>query len=307
MKPLSIIITTLNDFGETQATIRSIRETAGDRAEIIVIDDGSQVPLSLEDKGVNLIRNEDRAGVAASRHIGAIHASGDYLLLTDCHMRFEPGWYEKAMERIVGRDKTMHCAQCWGLSVANMDMAKVTQKYNGAYIHFYGPDAKNPAQMQVFEGKWMGEVAGDDYPLPCIMGATYFVPTEFFFHVNGLRLLRGWGSDEPFLSLKWWLSGGDIRMMKSVHLGHQFRDASTYRTESWNIDYNKMASIRTILPPDKAQRLIDLFPGHPELNLAKNKIIEDANAILTERAYYERIFVRTFDWYLKHFGLPFPS
>lgn len=272
------------------------------------MDDASKIPVTLEAKGCILVRNEVRAGVAASRHIGAIHASKDCLLIIDCHNRFQPGWYEAAVARVKDRPTTAHCCTCLQLAPYNMDVTKPSGAYHGATINFYGPDRNAAGKMQFMEGVWIAEQAGDDYPIACMMGASYLLPTEFFFHVGGLRLLRSWGSDEPYLSLKWWLAGGEIRMFKGVQIGHQFRAASPYKTDSSHLWYNKIAIVRTCLPDAEASRLLKKFPTHlPEVNKARQQTIQDANLILSEKHYQESIRVRDFSWFLAQFGLSFPT
>ena len=118
---LSIIINNLNDHEECRATIASALQTSP--AEIVVVDDGSQEPFRYpEIPQVRLIRNDIRRGGGASRHQGAEIATGSHLLLVDSHMRFEPGWYEKAMARIEGRPNTIHCGSCMGLGEGNMEL-----------------------------------------------------------------------------------------------------------------------------------------------------------------------------------------
>lgn len=297
----------LNDFSEAQATIKSIRETAGTKPEIIVVDDCSQVPLSLEDKDCHLIRNPDRCGVAGSRHIGALAATGDALLLLDSHCRFEAGWYEKAIARIKDRPTTMHCACCVQLTPNQMEMSKATGFYTGATICFHGPDYNDGGKLQTLEGKWAHDRVGeDDYSLDCVMGGAYFVPTDFYFHVGGLKLLKGWGLDEPFLSLKWYLAGGDIRMLKEVRIGHQFRMATNYKTDGWMPIFNKLAMCLTVLPEARGQAVIKLLDNTPDLAMAKQQVQKEWNTILTERAYNQAIFKRDFCWYLSQFGISCP-
>lgn len=305
---LSIVIPSLNDYSETQATIASIRETAGDKAEIIVIDDCSQVPLSLVDKNCVLIRNEERAGVAASRHIGALAASGDLLLFLDAHMRCTPGWYEALMSRAKDRPTTMHNGCCVQLTPDQMDLTKAKGHYSGAYIHFHGPDHNDGGRIQILESKWLGHGDGeDDYVIPSIMGAIYACPKDFFLHVGGLRMLKGWGLDEPYLSLKWWLSGGDVRQLNSVRIGHQFKMQTSYKTEAWQLHYNRLMICLTVLPEAEGRRLIKLMETTPDLTLAKRAIEQDANQILADRAWNKAVFVRDFSWYLAYFGLHFPA
>lgn len=303
---ISVIITVLDDYEETQKTIASIRATAGD-IEIVVVDDSSQVPLSLVDKKAILIRNESRAGVAASRDIASHKCTGDFIFICDSHMRFAPGWFQSAMIATKAGNTVAHTCTCLGLTPSNMDISRPNGEYSGASINFYGDDRVKPhAPKQILEGVWMGHHDGDGYPVACMMGACYLLPKDFFHHVGGLKLLKGWGSDEPFLSLKWWLAGGEIRVCKSVRVGHQFRDVASYRTDQWKPLYNKLAVGHTCLPLERARKLIFLIPNSKELTEAKKHIDDDWNFLLAERAYYESIFCRSFEWYLQYFGLQCP-
>lgn len=304
---ISVVITTLDEYFETQKTIASIRDTAGDNPDICVVDDGSQLPLTLLDKGCTLIRNESRAGVGAARHIGALQAKGDILLITDSHVRFEPGWYEKTLAIASDRPHTLHCGSCVGLTESQMDMTKSNLVYNGAFMKFYGEDANRRGHMQVLEGCWLPDTPQDDFPMSSIMGAAYVMHTDWFFHIGGLRMLKQYGSDEVLLALKTWLAGGDVRMMKSLRIGHMFRDVAHYRSESWSGLYNKLMIAHTCLPPEFARRLIAKIPNSKELSEAKRRIDDDSNLILSERAYNEAIFKRSFEWFIEYFKLEFPA
>lgn len=304
---LSVLITSLNDYQETQLTIESIRETSPD-LNVVVVDDGSENPLTLLDKSATLIRNEQRAGVAASRDIGSYKCTGDFILIIDSHMRFQTGWYEAALKAMEAGNNIGHSCTCLGLSPSNMDVSKPNGEYTGASINFYGDDRVKPnAQKQFLEGVWLPHHEGDGYPVACMMGACYLLPKDFYQHVGGLKLLKGWGHDEPFLSLKWWLAGGEVRACKGVRIGHQFKDSTPYKTANWQIWYNRMAIAHTCLPEKQAWKLISLMPNSRELTEAKQHIESDWNIILSERAYYQSIFVRDFDWFLNWFGLSFPS
>lgn len=302
---LSVLITAHNEpYAEIKATIESIRATAGP-VEIILVDDASLVPVAVDDKSVKLIRNYERCGVGPSRHIAALHASGDWLLIIDAHMRFESGWIQEAEKRVSGHTKTIFNATCVALSPDMMQMSKAKAYYHGATLNIYGPDNHHPEIMQVLEGKWLPD-CDDNAELACIMGANYFVPSDWFHYIGGLRMLRGWGSDEPFLAIKTWLAGGECRMLKTVRIGHQFRDRSVYSTSAWNLIYNKMMLAFVCMPMDKAWKLHQLHRGAGELIAAKDKIREDWGSIMAERDQLQGVFTRSFEWYLRKFGLTFP-
>ncbi len=62
----------------------------------------------------------------------------------------------------------------------------------------------------------------------------------------------------------------------------------------------------TCLPLDRAYKLNALLRGSTELSSAKDRIREDWGSIMAERHQLQGIFTRTFDSYLKQFGLTFP-
>lgn len=305
---ISIIVPSLND-SELLNTVSSIIQTSGDKCQILVIDDQSKEVVQIPQawKNVQLIRNEKRIGVAKSRHLGAEKATGDVLLFLDAHMRCEPGWYEAAIERLEANPNTLYNGCVPGLSAANMDISKFAGKkapgagfYTGAKLCLYNPADKS-AEHQVLEGKWKNHE--DNEEMSCMMGAQYYVPRDIFFKIGGLKSLLMWGTDEPFLSLKAWLAGYEIRQLNTARIGHKFRNIpdAPYRTENWCMPYNKMRAILTILPDDVAEFLMAKLPETHASSLARKKIAEQREEIARERESYQAIFTRDLDWFCAKF------
>lgn len=302
MNPLLSIVTgVLNDNEEINLTIKSIRQTAPTAdVEIVVVDDASKTPVILEDKKAILIRNEVRRGAGAARHQAAEIATGQYLLLTDCHMRFTPSWFDNAMKVINGHYTTMFCACCLGLDERNMDVSRPYGKYFGANLVLYEPE-----QHRVFEGVWRPEEKGqDNYELSCVMGACYFIPREYFLFLRGFKALRMWGTEEPYLSMKVWLSGGSIRMMKSVQIGHKFRHVAPYSTELENLTYNKLWAVNTLVDPPTRDFLMEKLSTHRHFNKALVMLTENEAELKEYQQYYKSIFKYDTDWFIKKFTLP---
>lgn len=293
MRSLTIICPVHHDSIEANLTVRSIRETAGDRVAIIVIDDCSPNALILEDKSVTLIKLRHRVGGGAARHLGIEMAHTPYCLLCDSHMRFEPGWLEVAEEAFKSHSwQTVFCAVCRGFTSKTAPFGKPDGEYYGANFDF-----------NKFDGVWAQE-RENDAELPCLMGASYFVRREWYLALGGLQFMRGWGSEEICLSLKTWLAGGEIRLMKNVHLWHRFRvEKLPYTIFTWQVIYNKLFLIHTILPLDVGQRLISAMPRGNDFNQAAMQIKADWGLIVTERARNQRLFTRDFDWLVNKFGI----
>lgn len=302
---LSICITCLNDNKEIPGTVQSIRETAGDKVEIIVVDDHSDTPVAAD--GIDkVVRNKSRAGVARSRDIAAAHATNDYILLTDAHMRFYPQWHDSIMARI-GDPMQAWCGQCVAMHEHDMDINVPNRGlYHGARLVFLDEPPKQPPV--IFEGKWAGSRKEDDYEISCFMGASYFINRDYYFKIGGLGALKHWGSDEPYLSTKIYLSGGSIRLCKSVQIGHQFRTSMQvpYRSNAWCLLYNKLRAMKELLPPDTYRFMLSKFKPSNNLSMAAMNIQKDEQAIAAQRERNGQLFVRDIGWLCDKFRLNNP-
>lgn len=310
MSGISILIASLND-PDISNTIASIYATTGGRAEVVVVDDNSKVPVTNPPNCyAKIMRNKFRMGCGASRHIAAIHATQEYLLIVDSHMRFVPGWYDAAIERIKDRPKTLHCAAMVGIDASNMDLNNPQALYYGGMLNVFGKDRNNAFRNQILEAVWADEQAGDDYEIPCVLGACYFIPREWFLHIGGLQGIRAWGSDEELLSIKTWLAGGEVRLAKTIRIAHKFRlktEKVPFSTPHQFRVYNKLFCIHTLLPRDLATKLISKFPKGAVFSRACEMIQNDLGVISNIQAENQRLFERDFYWLAKKFSLPLPA
>lgn len=305
---LSVVIAALNDNAELKATLDSLFATAKTDVEVIVVDDCSANPVRYQHDNVYVHRNNPRLGCAPSRHLGAELSSGDVVLFTDSHMRFTDGWDTGALERLKGRPNTILCGSCLGLDEKNMDVTKPAGVYSGATLNFYGPDRHNTQRKQVFEGVWKDHK--DDEEIACLMGAVYFVPRELFFRIGGLSELKMWGSDEPYLSVKAWRSGAEIRVARNVRVGHKFRAAAPYRTEEWPMIFNKIRALMMVCPENEARFLVSRLREltNPAVFKDAEKWIQhERRFIVSHYNYYQQIFKRSLREYCERFDIVYPT
>lgn len=284
---LSVIITALNENNFLlNRTILTLRE-GNKNIEIIVIDDCSDSPVFIFDKDVKLIRNEQRIGCAQSRHKGALLAKNEWLLFTDAHMLFQKDWFDGFLSYKL-TDKTVLCGTCLGLDERSHNtLDKSAGEYNGARLALYEKD-----ENQILEGKWIGNKDGDFYDLSCLMGAIYLIKKEYFLYLKGFSELKMWGSDEPCLSLKVLLSGGNIKIAKKIRAGHVFRGNSPYSTETKYLTYNKIRMALSLLPDDLANNLIQKLPKNPDFFGALEIIKQEEQDIIKHKEYYKSIFTK---------------
>lgn len=308
---LSVVIPHVNEVDEANATIRSIRETAGNSVEIVVVDDASANRPTIfgADK---VIFNKERCGTGPSRHIGAEAATGTHILITDCHMRFSDRWYD---EYFIAESSEYHprghifCGSCIQLDDNNTDLNKARGSYHGATFNFFGSDKVKPQYNQIFEGVWEPKKEGYAYEIPCAMGACYFVNRDFYLELSPHRYLRSWGVEEQALSLKTYLAGGLVYQVNSIRIGHKFRNNPKklpFPLRVKDIIYNKLFVIFTCLPEEYANALMKKFPRDTDFNLAYQAIRENWSLIATEQARNRNLFNTSFESLLNRWGLQCP-
>jgi GT2 family glycosyltransferase len=97
---VSVVIASKNRPDRVDRLIRSIRQQDFDEPiEFIVVDDGSQPPIVLEEAGVNLVRNEPSQGKCVACNRGFALARGEFIANFDDDVEFhEPGTLRHAIE-----------------------------------------------------------------------------------------------------------------------------------------------------------------------------------------------------------------
>lgn len=308
MPKLSIVITCLDD-PDIHATLQSIHDTAPEKCEIIVVNDRSTLIGFPDSPYFKVINNSHRCGVGPSRTIGVHHSTGDYVLIIDSHMRFKPGWYEEVMRRVEGRERTIHCAVCAGLDSKNMDVNNPKGRYYGARFELHGEDTNIRGRYRVMEGIWNKNPPEDDAEISICMGAAYAMHRDWFLKLDALRFLRSWGQDEILLSIKSYLAGGDVRLMRNVEIGHVFlsgEEKPPYKTPVGHLTFNKLFTLLTLIPDQYHDILLEklIFSyGGGELSTGQKMISESWPIIETEKARNVSIFKHSFQWYADRHGI----
>ncbi|MBF0209095.1 MAG: glycosyltransferase [Oligoflexia bacterium] len=104
---ISVIIPCFNYGGYITETIASIRNQTFQRFEIIVIDDGSTDPATLnilhELKDVNII-HQSNCGLPAARNRGIMSAKGKYVCCLDADDLLEPTYFEKCLLQLESKN-----------------------------------------------------------------------------------------------------------------------------------------------------------------------------------------------------------
>lgn len=98
---VTIVIPTFNDAPEhIAAAVASARGQTHPHVEIIIVDDGSEVPVKMD--GFRVIRTVN-GGPAAARNAGISAASGDFVIALDADDRLSPNYAAEAVV-VLGQD-----------------------------------------------------------------------------------------------------------------------------------------------------------------------------------------------------------
>lgn len=121
---IAFLITARNESQSVlDTTIDGLLETTKQHPrEIIVIDDGSDVPVACISPEVRVIRNPGPIGVSRARRYAASIASGDVLVWLDAHMTFAPDWVDHMLNHVDSGallcsafwDYEQTTCYCWG-------------------------------------------------------------------------------------------------------------------------------------------------------------------------------------------------
>lgn len=286
---ITVVIAVLNEpYPSLHATVKSIRDTAGDYAQVILVDDCSSAPVQAPDKWCKVIHNKGRMGCAASRHIGVMAAETDKILLTDAHMRFHPDWLPPTLGALECSDRLLICGQCVGIDRNNMDPSRSKKIYNGARFVVHNPEEE--PRYRVLTCKWADSPDKRDkdrYQLSGVMGALYGFHKSWFVKIGGLHMLRGWGGDEEHLSLKTLRCGGEIRMVKGLRAAHVFRlpeDKVPYPLNAHDHWHNMLLLALTACPATVSSELINSVGTPPGWQRALDMISEANGMIFAEQA-----------------------
>jgi len=316
MKKITIVIPFLNEGDEPLKTTINLNESANTELfDIILIQDSpGKLPFTVppEYKNVKVVINEERQGVCGARMTGVALAETPYILLTDAHMRFDKNdWLEKTIAELEANPKTLFC--CVTKGVTNDVLDHKTGGGYGCYIlmkntQVEGTNASFDNIM--LSPKWLSDnKALQRYEIPCVMGAYYAMSKEWFNYIGGLRGLYMWGGDEPCLSMKTWMMGGQVVLLKDIVVGHKYRDQVSplpYQLYNWYKLYNALYIAAVLFPDDLVDAAADhlrLIPFKGDVDAAMRHFKKHMQEIKKDREEFQPKIVRDINWFCEYFKL----
>jgi len=304
-KLLTVIIPFLNEGNEVENTLQSVRDTAGDSIDILIINDCSTdnfdyKTIALQYNAV-YHENEKRIGVAASRDLGVELSQTPYFLLLDAHMRFyQEGWVNRIVDELKTDEKLLLCCQTKALDQVDEKVIEDTQRQIsfGAYVGL--EEVHNSLDAVWIWDKKEFDCLVDNY-IPCVLGAAYASGKKYWQFLKGLNGLISYGSDEVYISFKVWLTGGHCKFLEDIEVGHIYRKIFPYEVKTIHTTYNKMLISETLLPDKYKKRIFrKLKSGWKEVyGNAYQLYYENISFINLLKEYYKQIVNNDFETILQ--------
>ena len=136
---VSIVIPVFNEATTIRQVLERVRQSTIEK-EIIVVDDGStdgsrEILAKETDPGTRVFMHEENHGKGAAIRTGLQHATGDYVLIQDADLEYDPGDYESLIKPILRGKATVvygsrflgeHKAMLFWHSVGNRLLTLVT-------------------------------------------------------------------------------------------------------------------------------------------------------------------------------------
>ena len=311
---LTCIIPFKNEGSEIERTVASIRSTS--KTNIILIDDGStdgyDYKKIADEFGCDFYRNEESLGVAGSRDFGVEKCKSEYFVLLDGHMRFyNDNWEKRVLGHLKNKPNSIVSSNSAifsrdnDVSFYSNEDGKNTDKSGkhgslGAVVNLYESGWE-------FTSKWTSKTDKelDDCTtiVSSVMGAFYSSSKTWWNHIGGLRGLQCWGLDEPLMSMKTWLAGGNCYLIKNFYVGHFYRGTAPYRSSCPKLDSNQLYMIHLFAPENKIEEYEDNFKkriGSGRFDRAKEVFKEMEKETKEYREYFwSKVATRTFEEFLE--------
>jgi len=255
---ISYLITARNESPPVLgATIDGLLETTSRHpGEIIVIDDGSDVPVASTSPEVLVIRNSEPIGVSRSRGYAASIASGDVLVWLDAHMTFAPDWLDQMLTHV--GSGALLCSAFWD--------------YDLSTCHCWGADFVWCGERNYWEGRspGFGLRHRTRFPgqgavnVPMIVGACYMTLRSSYERFGGCSpLFRVYGADDIDMSVRAWISGLGVKCVTGARVGHLSRSAFPYPVNFEHFEFNQLAMVRTTFEEQTVNALERYFEPLP--------------------------------------------
>ena len=274
-----------------QATISGLLDTsAGYLREIVMVDDGSVLPVHIDHPEVHVIRNAAPIGTSQSRRKGAAASDGGVLVSMDAHMRFAPDWLDRMLVHV--GSGALLCAAWW-----NYELTRPLCW--GADFLWCGERDYAAGRCPGFAFRHRTTFPGDGaVEVPMVIGACYMMLRESYERLGGFSpFFRTWGRLEQDLSMRAWMVGLGVKCVTGACVGHYSRKKFPYPVRWQDIEFNQVAAVRTVFEEPVVrmiERLLQPLPAEVQTWLDQTDFRDWRETVQACRQMSDAEFLRRF-------------
>lgn len=285
---LSVVIAYHNEGAEfISASLISLLETIDIYSfEVIIVDDGSEVELSLPQfLDVIILRHDVQRGVGAAFDLGVKAAKSENIFLMGADIRFpKKKWASQMLYQILNNPKSFICTSCVRFGEGNDCTPEIE---NGATLQLHGDIYRPASYKDVLVTQWLPRIEDRYIPpfeVPCILGAAYGVTKKWYEYVDGFAGHKYWGSLEPYISLKSWLFGGNCLVAPFIFTAHIFNKKHGHNVPREYFVYNKLLIFKVLFKD--SEKYIKYIGRNDKVDKAMLLIDGNENFIMNKRKSY---------------------
>ncbi|MCK9558464.1 MAG: glycosyltransferase, partial [Candidatus Cloacimonetes bacterium] len=278
MATATIVMSVLNEE-YTEKTIDTVIENTppGLIDEFIIVDDCSKVPVVIDKPNVRVIRNETREGLIRSRNIGAMNAKSSVIVSMDPHIKVASNWLPPVIERLTQKYNCIAVPLTRGLDAPNW--IETTSAY-----------AKTGWRWNL-DFNWVPDDGTDI--MPACAGHCFAFTKQWWDEIGGFDTgMYKWGCENIEFSLRTWLAGGSVEVVRDSVVAHWFKNKFNYEFDTSTLEQNKARIAEVWFDDYKSlfYQAIRKKPGSIKFGDISERL-----------AIRDRIQKRPFQWFLDNF------
>lgn len=218
-KTISVVLPCAEEREYALKTVQSVfAQTPADVLhEIVVVDDGSNPPLSQthlkpevqQQYKVKIERHENTVGLIGAKKTGGDAATGDIVVFFDCHVAPQTHWYKDFLELISENYRRMVVPQITGLDIDTWTQQGSGGAMSKCYVTWDG-DFKWGGPNDMYMGMLSGGLAG--------MSKRWWTESGGFDDQ-----MLGWGGENIDQGVRMWVCGGEIVAAPKAQVAHMWR------------------------------------------------------------------------------------
>jgi len=216
-----------------QKTIDSLLEVSelGDDIEVLPVWDGTEFMTPIKaDSRVRVLHFASQRGMRAAINVGLTEATGKFVMKLDAHCAFDQGFDRKMVESCV--DNWLLIPRRYSLDDINWSINEHKRDQPRDYHYLTYPLPLYPRMTpQVYDRSKGPEI--DD--TMSFQGSCWVANREIFMRRVGLlddrkKTYGSFAAEQLEIGLKYWLKGGEVKVIKSTWYAHLRKMPRHYAT-----------------------------------------------------------------------------